>query len=295
MLQYIRVKKAVWYTVCVGCLWICLLGAGKEGNRVEVYVDQVGEDFVVHADGITDLSEGHVVALCLIIEAEEAIGAVVADVADMTVTTGRVSDRCVRVLIDGVPRGDTLCRVKASGQVDIQMTDNRIYIYGDTGVVTETIACRQESGESTDTALHTIDSICTGVFEPTEETTEARGEGKDTLIPEGTSCDAADEREETSEVSLEADEYEVRYIGCRESRVEDGLYAVQFLFDGREVPVICVEGGGVLTVEQTAGAWSICTFRGLRQTGKYRFYIYDSGGIICVLYENGSFRGQYRA
>ena len=90
-----------------------------------------------------------------------------------------------------------------------------------------------------------------------------------------------------------------RFLGCRETGVTDGKYTVQFLFAGHETPVVCAEGGGVLTltcgvVEPLTGergAWSACTFTGLSSGRRYVFWVYTSEGWITALYEDGIFAG----
>ena len=94
------------------------------------------------------------------------------------------------------------------------------------------------------------------------------------------------------------------FVGCQESAVREGTYAVRFLFAGA-TPVVCAEGGGCLRAEITevpnptgrsesdacAGDWSACTFRDLRAEGRYVFFVYTDHGTVRVLYENGRFGG----
>ena len=89
------------------------------------------------------------------------------------------------------------------------------------------------------------------------------------------------------------------FLGCRETAVTDGKYTVQFLFAGHETPVVCVAGGGVLTltcgVEEPLtgerGVWSACTFTGLSSGRRYVFWVYTAEGWITAMYEDGIFAG----
>lgn len=103
------------------------------------------------------------------------------------------------------------------------------------------------------------------------------------------------------------------FMGCRETDVRDGEFAVQFLFcgNGKDTPVVCMAGGGVITVEvscgqvldvplervpqtgmdQDARAWSLCTFRGLSVEGEYVFLVFTEKGTVAVGYSEGKFCG----
>ena len=104
------------------------------------------------------------------------------------------------------------------------------------------------------------------------------------------------------------------FVGCQETPVRDGAYAVRFLFRGESggSPVVCVGGVGapaVLTMEiQTAsrieeyrenqkipvrheGDWQICVFRGLSRKGSYEFLVYTQEKILRVQYRDGEFVG----
>jgi hypothetical protein len=82
----------------------------------------------------------------------------------------------------------------------------------------------------------------------------------------------------------------------------DGVYAVQFIFSGqgRGTPVVCAEGGGVLSLRISKGdgslgdrarAWRLCTFSGLRTGVRYRFLIYLEDRTVSAVYEDGTFMG----
>jgi hypothetical protein len=99
---------------------------------------------------------------------------------------------------------------------------------------------------------------------------------------------------------------EGQYIGCQETKVKAGEYAVRFLFQGA-TPVFCAEGGGQLAMEITAegqicawgeqestvyeGDFFVCTFRGLRAEGRYVFRVFAHGAWVPVIYDGGRFLG----
>lgn len=105
---------------------------------------------------------------------------------------------------------------------------------------------------------------------------------------------------ETEEIPAGDDEPVGVFLGCRETAVADGVYAVQFLFDGG-TPVVCMEGGGVaylqcgamppLEVSRGGGVWSYCTFSVLSAQRTYRFAVETEEGTVTVTYENGVFAG----
>ena len=94
------------------------------------------------------------------------------------------------------------------------------------------------------------------------------------------------------------------YMGCQETPVREGEYAVRFLFVG-ETPVVCGEGGGLLrmeitkasAVEETVGQntrrhegnWSVCTFYGLRADRSYVFLVYTDEKVVSVCYNKGKY------
>ena len=81
--------------------------------------------------------------------------------------------------------------------------------------------------------------------------------------------------------------------GCQETVPRDGVYAVRFWFRDT-TPVICMEGGGVLRMEQgSSEGWSCVTFREIAVSGRYVFWVYTDDGIVRVLYEGGKFMGFY--
>lgn len=105
------------------------------------------------------------------------------------------------------------------------------------------------------------------------------------------------------------------FMGCRETPVTDGCFAVQLLFygNGQDTPFVCMEGGGVLRLyirygetgepswnhavltdaeeETKEGRWTVCTLKGLSAEARYVFWIYGRDGIIQLIYDNGVFVG----
>ena len=88
------------------------------------------------------------------------------------------------------------------------------------------------------------------------------------------------------------------FVGCRETEVTEGGFAVQFLFKGRKghTPVICMEGGGMLsaasgTVRMKGETWHTCTFFGLRDDRVYVFLVGTDTGWVKVTYAGGKFAG----
>ena len=114
---------------------------------------------------------------------------------------------------------------------------------------------------------------------------------------------ATEEESEKEQEPVDAEDW--TYVGCQETCVKEGEYAVRFLFVGRtgEPPVVCVRGGGFLRMESgevselseagrvCKGSWSVCTFRGLREEREYVFLVYAEQGIIRVTYAKGQFKG----
>lgn len=125
-------------------------------------------------------------------------------------------------------------------------------------------------------------------------------------VPSDTGEESTEESVWETEVEAVTDPgsppYKAFFLGCRETPVGEGEYAVQFIFSGagQGTPVVCAEGGGMLTLDMTVGehslgdlakAWRICTFSGLRTRVRYRFFIYMKGKTVTAEYENGVFLG----
>ena len=137
----------------------------------------------------------------------------------------------------------------------------------------------------------------------------------DTEITMGIETDRIPENMETKTETFESAEAipvdMPVYVGCQETTVADHMYAVRFLFMGKGTPVICMEGGGLLsmdltytdTVDEWMGTrvryykteslrgWSICTFDDLSIHRTYVFYVFTENGIVRIRYINGEFMG----
>ena len=103
---------------------------------------------------------------------------------------------------------------------------------------------------------------------------------------------------------------EVTYLGCQETSVQNGQYAVRFLFYGSDCPMIQIEGGGVLYVTVThpdrVKVWEagkqtffcpdphremvVCTFYGLLSDRTYTFSIFIDGNVYFETYVWGEYR-----
>ena len=89
------------------------------------------------------------------------------------------------------------------------------------------------------------------------------------------------------------------FLGCRETGITDGRYTAQFLFAGKETPVVCMAGGGMLTVvcgtaeplTKYGEVWYTCAFSGLLADRRYVFWVGTAKGWVIAVYENGEFAG----
>ena len=151
------------------------------------------------------------------------------------------------------------------------------------------------------------------VFDAHMTLTEGSGEGNDFLgwlnlpVTEETDETITGPKETTSDEKLdiegsvkqEPETEEPRpvndFLGCRETAVREERVSVQFLFFGAggDTPVVCIKGGGVLSLEviHREDGMSLCTFRGLDGEGSYCFWVYTERGWISVRYEKGRFCG----
>ncbi|MBO5511956.1 MAG: hypothetical protein J6B24_09505 [Clostridia bacterium] len=247
--------------------------------------------------GLYELAGERDLALLINLEASEGYTVEAVEPGEgaegLTLTVGTLPARSVAVLLDGrVQAGaeGAILRVKLScGGEDEPLQGGYMGVtggrYGEFALYT-----RNEAGE-----VELIPLVwMSGREEETEDVTaETVTEGEET---------AAEERDTVGAVTRESDETETveprpidRFLGCRETAVKEGRFAVQFLFSGsgRDTPVICLEGGGVLSLEVTyrEDGVSFCTFRGLDGEGSYVFGVYTEQGWISVRYEKGRFCG----
>ncbi len=270
-----------WYSICTILLLICLMGAGGGSATVEVWMEGQEGMYTVYTDGLSAVTDGRVAALRLELIVTGGEVQVETGQRGVTVTTVRMDGGRIRVLADGVFAEDTVCRITGKGDVRIAHVDAYGYLSAEGEVERFSLRVRQDEEEGT-------------TEKSDKETTWTVESGTESGVVEkstGTMCPLETHTEPESGCT---DEREGRYIGCRETAVWEGMYAAQFLFAGTEgAPVICVEGGGVLTVRCERGESVGCTFYGLRAEGTYRFWIYDGSVVIEAVYENGMFHDQY--
>lgn len=296
---------AVWMG-SVTASWAVTFGYAEEAGEeniaavtvtAEVMDPVCGEWAVCLSHSLYELAGERDLALLVTVEAAEGYTVEAVGLGEgaegLTLTVGEHPAGSVSVLLDGrVRRGaeGKILRIKLGvseekqpiqgGYMDV--TGGK---YGEFALYT-----RNEAGE-----VELIPLVwMSGREEETEDVTaETVTEGEET---------AAEERDTVGAVTRESDETETveprpidRFLGCRETAVKEGRFAVQFLFSGsgRDTPVICLEGGGVLSLEVTyrEDGVSFCTFRGLDGEGSYVFWVYTEQGWISVRYEKGRFCG----
>lgn len=256
-----------------------------------------GEWIVCLSRGLCELAGERDLALLINLEASEGYTVEAVEPGEgaegLTLTVGTLPARSVAVLLDGrIQAGaeGAILRVKLSfAEEDEPLQGGYMGVtggrYGEFALYT-----RNEAGE-----VELIPLVwMSGREEETEDVTaETAAEPEET---------AAEERDTVGAVTRESDETETveprpidRFLGCRETAVKEGRFAVQFLFSGsgRDTPVICLEGGGVLSLEVTymEDGVSFCTFRGMDGEGSYVFWVYTEQEWISVRYEKGRFCG----
>lgn len=223
----------------------------------------------------------------------------------------------VRVLLDGLPpeadRWDgnglvrllrvTAVQIAEGASFGIRMCGIDGFYYIDSGGE----ICSVPVGEECLSTENT-DDMTRDVTDPTENR-ETTGKSDDIMLEtttnsvQATTISSETATEPEDDTDTKKDRPRSVYIGCQETPAEKGEYAVRFLFLG-ETPVVCAEGGGLLSVEVAGvdvveadgrcyrGDWSLCTFRGLRAEGDYVFWIYTEQGVVRVSYTAGRFQGQ---
>ncbi len=137
-----------------------------------------------------------------------------------------------------------------------------------------------------------------------------------TSLPEETEREEAPpadtgQREPVTDPSEDPGEPLTRFVGCRETPVRDGAFAVQLLFCGEMAytPVICFSGGDRITVEVVGtdlkgigegesfcGSLAsdhlyACTFWELPAEGDTVFFVESNRKTLRVIYRNGIFMG----
>ncbi len=234
----------------------------------------------------------------------------------MTLTVG-APDRegTVRILLDGIlppaGKGDPVClvRVETTSKAALRIETEGEYVYYRTAF--ETVEKRPLlSDQEAETEANIPPGEDASNEIPTEEDTIAPPKP---TVPEITLPPETVEEPPAIAPNETAPPVFPRYLGCQETPVQDGTYAVRFLFDeadGALVPSVTVTvigGGGSLTVKNerlspdevakmTDGTqkrtWIGCTVSGLFSAGTYVFQIMTSGGPVEIVYCGGELVSQ---
>ena len=149
-------------------------------------------------------------------------------------------------------------------------------------------------------------------FPPEPPSEESKAFGQEETVTEGKESSQTEPPTSRPDDSDVENPDEVIYLGCQETPVRDGQYAVRFLFYGFSssyCPILSVQGGGVLYVTVThpdrVDMWengkqiffcpdngkrlTVCTFRGLMADRSYEFQIVANGEEYTVNYLYGKY------
>ena len=301
---------AVWMGF-VTASWAVTFGHAEEAGEeniaaVTVTVEAVdpacGEWAVCLSHSLYELAGERDLALLVTVEASEGYTVEAVGLGEgaegLTLTARKMPARSVSVLLDGrVQRGaeGEILRIKLGVSEEKQpiqggymgVTGGKygefaLYIRDESGKVEliPLVWCgdrEKESGEVTGSI--------------TEETDETVTEQKETIPAEKWDTEGSVKQEPETEEPRPVNDF----LGCRETAVREGRFSVQFLFFGAggDTPVVCIKGGGVLSLEVIRGedGVSFCTFRGLDGEGSYEFWVYTERGWISVRYKKGRFCG----
>ncbi len=334
-----RSRTGLLCGLCVAFLCVVALagtavrGVANEGMALMLCAEPVetGEGRAVFAVSLSraavEVSAGDAVAVRLTAEVPRGwsvVGVTAAEGAvGLTVTVGvprqdgGSDGRAVAVLLDGYPTTEeghmagrlvyiTMERTAGDARAALRLT------FG--GGAEGWLYVRRTTGD-----IETVRLYAAGT-EWTQVVTESDTLGTDTV--DGTGC----ERESTTETATAATETEASskidvmtgtvveaggteggagaFLGCRETAVRAGTFAVQLLFEvgAVDAAVVCVEGGGVLSLECHTVAsvadgmgerepplWRAYTYRGLLAEGQYRFWVYTDRAVVEIRYHNGRF------
>lgn len=218
----------------------------------------------------------------------------------MTLTHGEGCEGRVKVLLDGVCRGEAdqpilwlMCEKNSDfatdtggyvGVTGAEGGDVILYILRDGGSIEEIPLAVEWKGwtDTTETLEDTTEDFFLETADPPAETTAEEESAAETDIPLHPKPTAV-------------------FLGCRETGIMNGVYGVQFLFggEGDGTPILCIEGGCLLYAECGKAADVIvageqadfCTLWGLLPDRRYVFWIPAEGGWITVTYEGGRFAG----
>ena len=214
----------------------------------------------------------------------------------MTLTHGGEREGRVKVLLDGVCRGEAdqpivwlRCEKIYDSAAD---TEGRVGVTGAEGG--EVILYVLRDGESMEEIPLEVE------WKGWTDTTETLEDTTEDVFLETADPPAETTAEEETDIPLPQKPTAV-FLGCRETGIMNGVYGVQFLFggEGDGTPILCMEGGGLLYAECgksvdviVAGEQAdFCTLWGLLPHRRYVFWIPAEGGWITVTYEGGRFAG----
>ena len=227
----------------------------------------------------------------------------------MTLTHGELEGKTVKILLDGVfPEGSEspllwLWPDSPFGQGEgITVTGEGggepvLYVLGDGGHVERIPLSVVWEEREPETDGETPETETGGASE-----TETGGASETTDIHDGAESDTV--LDLVCPPPLDADPPPTAtFLGCRETGIVGGTYAVQLLFggEGEGTPVLCMEGGGLLyvscgTMDGLDGARGreasrFCMLQGLLADRRYVFWVGTEEGFVTVTYEGGRFMG----
>lgn len=256
--------------------------------------------------------------MALLMEIDPPIGGQVREIGKgkgaegLVLTHGDLSADRVRVLLDGILSEGELLWVemehnpvedpKEGGYMGVTGTEGGelvLYVLRDGGEV-ERIPL-SVAVEKWETEGETAEGVTDGESESLEKPPESSPTETEAVTePTDTESESppAPSTEETHGQDGEPPP-QPQFLGCRETGITDGRYTAQFLFAGKGTPVVCMAGGGVLTV--TCGTvepltkdgeiWYTCAFSGLLAGRRYVFWVGTAKGWVTAVYEDGEFAG----
>ncbi len=285
----------------VACIFFCLSATAKEEEMPTLRVEGGSDGYVLSAHHIPH--NGRPVAFFLLLSLPEG-GDVVCLTVDMTLTS-EVRDGRLTVLLDGLlspQKGDDGIPLLRSDS-PVVVEEATFYVMGADGRVEEVAMVIRNQEPTDETATEALTETPT---ETTVETTALTVPPETRPSPpETTTAPPADTSPETvppapPDAPPAAEQALATYVGCRETRVSDGTFDIQFLFSDKEnttPTVICIRGAGVLSMEvgraEVEGkVWQTLTLRGVLSDREYRFWVFTDGGTVEVVYREGTYIGQ---
>ena len=226
----------------------------------------------------------------------------------LILTYGDLGEGRVRILLDGVCRGDPGepllwlwldSPLRQGGDITVTGEGGGevyVYVLRDGGEVEEIPLSVEWDGGEERTEPH---EEATETETETETKTETETETEMWRITEEVAPPDTENPPDSDTAPLST----ATFLGCRETGAEEGMYTVQFLFGGEGIgtPVLCMEGGGLLyatcgTMKGLSGERGrevrrYCTVQGLSVDRRYVFWIGTEEGWVTVTYEGGVFCG----